>query len=60
MICFELSSEEWKILNTALYHAEDAYHKEGIHSMSDTIEAIRAKIEGKKRAEQDGSMKALN
>lgn len=56
MICFALSNEEWKTLNTALYHAEDAYNKEGIHFMSDNIEEIRAKIEEEKRkaVERDG------
>ena len=53
MICIDLSNEEWRILNTALYHAADAYHKEGIHKMSDDIENIRSKIEKEKKAEKE-------
>lgn len=49
MICFELSNEEWKTLNTALYHAADTYHKEGVHFMSEDIEKIRSKIEKEKK-----------
>lgn len=52
MICFELSNEEWKTLNTALYHAADAYNKEGIHYMSENIETVRAKIEDEKKRAQ--------
>ena len=53
MICFALSTEEWKTLNTGLYRAADAYHKEGIHQMSDSIEAVRAKIEEEKKKAQN-------